>query len=575
MIHGYPAESIEQRGFQFDTNLIYEAIIRQSDSVIGALAELVQNSADAGATECHICFDEHQFTVTDNGRGFKSRDEILTWFEIFGKPHDTEDPRRFGKFRMGRGQIMGYASTIWESGQFIMDVDVKVRGLTYGLITTATQLDGCRIAGRWYNEKGKSCLFRGLGFFDDDDTIEKIGLSLSQKLRYIYGMQVFINGVANDFSAIPWEYEDDYFLFTRLDDNEVFSYARNGYVKFYNLGIYIDSVPIHRMTGRVVTKKTMSVNITRTKIKDDCPVLAHIKAKLRELAPKYTQSKKYSAWEARDILAGLLSRQVNYKEVCKLKMFQNIRGTTYPSLNDLASKPFVITPPGKQFEVIADQIHAQGLCLALKNETNHLFKITTKPMEVSFAEAIHLVFGNEFPESNQIFNNMLDFDSVYQQLDMEKTELTTGDQPLHVQLKLKALNLCRYDISKCFRSSNKTREFYAGISATAYAWTDCKEKIVIELSDLNLIDNGFSGVLILLLTIAHEYSHVEDNVVHNGEFTGKFHDSVIRADLFSLASKILRKYDDLLAKEGVRPSISVEKAMRLARRDGRAKSSSS
>ena len=560
----------EVRDFRFDTNLIYEAIIRQSDSVVGAFAELVQNSADAGATKCEVFFDEDGFTVSDNGRGFKSREEIINWFEIFGKPHDHEDHRRFGKFRMGRGQIMGYAATVWTSGQFTMEVDIKKRGLKYGLQSTSHFRDGCKITGQWYKDNDRSVLFRGHCILQDE-TIDSIHLSLSKKLRYIYGMDVFINGVlANDFHGAQWLYEDDVFCFARPEDDEIYYFDNK--VKFYNLGIYIDSLPIHRTTGSVVTKRALSVNLTRTKIQDSCKVLAHIKSKLRLLIPKYSQSKKYQSWEAKDILQGLLTRDVSYQDVCKLSMFQNIRGTKHHCLEDLSANRFVIAPPGKQFEVIADQIHAQGLCIVLKSDSDHRFYITSKPNKVTFAEAFYLIFRNEVSESHNIQKNMLDFDAVCKQLDIEKTELKTEEQAMLVQLKLKAFNLCRYDISKEFRSGKRTREFFVGLSSSALAWTDCKTKIVFELSHLNELDKGYPAAIQLLQTIAHEYSHVADDVLHDGDFFEKYHDMTIRADLFKLASQVLRKYDDLLAKEGLAPSVSMEKAMRVARRDGKAKS---
>lgn len=106
-------KSIETREFSVDKNILYDLFFKQFHSVEGAILELIQNSYDAGANTVDINIKNEFFEFSDNGRGFSHKSEITEWFEVFGAPRDKEDDALFGRYRMGRGQIMGMASTTW------------------------------------------------------------------------------------------------------------------------------------------------------------------------------------------------------------------------------------------------------------------------------------------------------------------------------------------------------------------------------------------------------------------------------------------------------------------------------
>lgn len=108
----------QRRAFKIHSSIIKTLIHEQSGSLPKAVAELVMNSIDAGATRIDLTVDATgAFEFVDDGKGFQSRDEIEQFFETFGTPHVNGDAL-YGRFRCGRGQIMSYASTVWRSGQF-------------------------------------------------------------------------------------------------------------------------------------------------------------------------------------------------------------------------------------------------------------------------------------------------------------------------------------------------------------------------------------------------------------------------------------------------------------------------
>lgn len=139
----------EKRSFCVHPAIIKTLINEQSGSLIKAITELVMNAIDAGATRIDISISESgEFSISDNGKGFINRFEIEQFFETFGTPHSESDAK-FGKFRIGRGQIMSFAKTVWRSGNFRMEVDLDSENDFFGYKLTeepTTQI-GCHIAG--------------------------------------------------------------------------------------------------------------------------------------------------------------------------------------------------------------------------------------------------------------------------------------------------------------------------------------------------------------------------------------------------------------------------------------------
>ncbi len=118
--------------FKIDKNILYSIIVKQAGTLQKAFLELVMNSIDAKASEIRIEFNGKTFSFYDNGKGFDSEDEIHKFFGTFGTPHKDGDAV-YGKFRMGRGQIMAFSQNQWKSNTFFMDVDIKIEELITNL----------------------------------------------------------------------------------------------------------------------------------------------------------------------------------------------------------------------------------------------------------------------------------------------------------------------------------------------------------------------------------------------------------------------------------------------------------
>ena len=124
----------EKREFKLHKDILWSIIQSQSGTLGKAVLELVMNSIDAGATSVDITLSGKNISVSDDGKGFTNRGEIEQFFETFGTPH-TKGDATYGRFRMGRGQIMAFSKNDWQSGEFAMQVDIKNCGLNYNLTT--------------------------------------------------------------------------------------------------------------------------------------------------------------------------------------------------------------------------------------------------------------------------------------------------------------------------------------------------------------------------------------------------------------------------------------------------------
>ncbi|RMQ18651.1 hypothetical protein ALQ08_04663, partial [Pseudomonas syringae pv. delphinii] len=89
------------------------------------------------------------FHCADDGRGFASRNDVLRYFGRFGTPHQEGDAT-YGRFRLGRGQIMAHAKTRWASNDWQMTVDTRSMGYNYDLDDLEHGAPGCSIEGIWY-----------------------------------------------------------------------------------------------------------------------------------------------------------------------------------------------------------------------------------------------------------------------------------------------------------------------------------------------------------------------------------------------------------------------------------------
>ncbi|BBL32306.1 ATP-binding protein [Pantoea ananatis] len=294
--------------FELDPEIIHHIIYSQAGSVAKAIIELIMNSVDAGAGAVILEITPEGFTCRDDGRGFASYEDVKRYFGRFGTPHPEGDAT-YGRFRLGRGQIMAHARTVWRSQRWQMEVDTRVMGYEYELTEPGETQEGCAISGDWYEPMS---------------TQER--MSCMQEIRDLVRytpVSVSLNGkvITRKPELEKWDAEDDAAWYRLRED---------GAVSIYNQGVLVRHDPGHNwgVGGLIVSKKAIALNVSRTEIlRKSCTVWKQIAAKFSGLAQAFsdntgshrkTESRREKT--ARALLAGEgdLQTLVNGEEVITL-----------------------------------------------------------------------------------------------------------------------------------------------------------------------------------------------------------------------------------------------------------------
>lgn len=254
--------------FELDPQIIHHIIYSQAGSIGKAIIELIMNAEDSGSTRATLTISQHGFSIADDGAGFTSEENVRRYFGRFGTPH-TDGDATFGRFRLGRGQVMAHASTIWRSNHWQMAVDTREMGYSYDLSGLEEPVQGCSIEGAWYEPL---------------DAVEL--LSAVQEVRDLVrytSMQVELNGkvITRNPAAETWDLQDE-LAYYRV--------KAEGSVAIYNQGVLVrhDAAHIWGVGGLIVTKKAIGLNVSRTEIlRKTCSAWKHIASKFKRLADKF------------------------------------------------------------------------------------------------------------------------------------------------------------------------------------------------------------------------------------------------------------------------------------------------
>ncbi|UDM18882.1 ATP-binding protein [Vogesella sp. XCS3] len=251
--------------FELDPQIIHHIIYSQAGSIGKAIIELLMNSVDASATAVRLTMSKDGFSCVDDGTGFASRDDVLRYFGRFGTPHQEGDAT-YGRFRLGRGQIMAHASTAWQSNRWQMIVNTRSMGYNYELEDLATVTPGCHITGSWYEPLTDAELMSAVQEVRDLVRYTPVRVELNGRL------------ITRDPHAEKWDFEDEFAYYRAKED---------GAVSIYNQGVLVRHDPGHfwGAGGLIVSKKAIALNVSRTEIlRKTCPVWKSIAKQFGTLA---------------------------------------------------------------------------------------------------------------------------------------------------------------------------------------------------------------------------------------------------------------------------------------------------
>lgn len=502
--------------FEVDKNIVSDLIHSQNGTISTALRELVMNAIDAGSTTCEITLTPNHFSVKDTGAGFQNRHSVETFFKRFGAPHQEGDAI-FGRFRIGRGQIMSFGEITWHSNEFKMITDINRHGNGFKLIENPDDAySGCHVHGTFYQP---------ISEWDLREAQNEL-----KKLVKHASLDITFNGIeiaSLSQSETVWDYEDDE-LKIKWNPNRV-----DG-IHLYSLGIFVKEVNRYQygVNADIVTKKALMLNMARNEINDTDPLWRNIRSQLKskalEVAKQHKNSRRMDEMTRRSIINQLMSGDLLLKDTSSLYLLKDCRGHTIP-LSALWERkmPFSIAPDANNR--IASAITTRKTALVLHYDELRLWGVASFH---HLLNAIDEMSDFETPNYRGLPDVLfIPFDQLAAGFSETLETLTSSQLSPREQAAKNALQYACPIMSKRMSAHSEyvvnKRKIIIGESQVADGWTDGITYIAVNKSMLSLLDKGYYGAVQLAMLLLHEYchdSHDTGSHEHDAFFFERFHD---------------------------------------------------
>lgn len=502
----------ETRKFSIHPDIIFSLIQAQAGTLGKALAECVMNSIDAFATRVDVTFDTSTITVQDNGQGFRDRDEVLAWFEVLGFPHDEGNHRRFGKFGMGRAQLWSYASTIWRTNDFELDVNIKERGLDYELRELLVPAPGLTIEGTFYEPLG----------LRDRQSLE----TQFKELVQFAPAQIYLNGrrISCDPAKEQWTQETDEF-WMKIEP------ARSGHLVIYNQGVLVGQTYAghHGVSGVVCTKPghPLELNMARNMVLESkCKVWRRIAAHFPSRPePKRKAVERPSEATLISELSMMLGKDAptvkDAEELLVTEALTTVAGRWLPlsTFGDYRAPTLVCAAP--KGDALGKLAQTRKLALVLDEQVLRRFEVATvEELGAKLTSYMEGVVSRKDAgwQAERTLRNLKaikwanSLREALPELEHECEVLGTRDLTEIEQVALQALTRVKHDLYRlvqrespegsAWRDPDWKRggfELFVGKSPTHAAWTDGGARLVLERKSLDkLARSSISGWCVLM-----------------------------------------------------------------------------
>ena len=578
----------ERRTLRMHPRLLWDIITRQAGTKEKAILEAVQNSIDAGTDRVEITLDADSFAISDNGKGFRDRTEIEEFFETFGTPHEEGDAK-FGRYRMGRGQLFCFGVNDWRSNDFHMHVDLKPQGPTqrkdkgndelgYDLHALDEPRPGCEVRVKLYDP-----MLPG--------DVHRATRAIEEFVKYV-DIPVHLNGKAVNTPPAGRKW-------SRETDDAYFHFAEKGTLTVYNMGVLVREYPSHLyggVGGVVVSKGRLDVNFARNDVIGTCPVWRRIQAVMRAQAGVTRKKKvKLTDSDIEALATEILSCELPWDQALDAKILTDVTGAHQP-----LSKLVHTYPYGDRIVAVemgdrrGDKAMQAGNALVLAKTTLARFGVkTTEELAAVLSDVMARVAPH--PDTRQgvpgpVAATARGRRKGTQTLD-EAVEAAREPgykpenakrHPSEVATLVRSLAALRHvtdaELSKLYSNNHEIvsrkdlskleqvaqgalgnsadaihealwpwsreatrpsrRSVMIGESDTAAAWTDGSSYIAVDRRQLDQIKRGPTGWIRLAALLLHEYTHGEADTgshVHDRDFYKSVHDAILHSDALGKA----------------------------------------
>lgn len=545
----------ESRKFSVHPAVIFQVIYAQAGTLSKAVLECLMNSVDAEASEVTVDVTNTGISIKDNGRGFQTKEQIEQWFEVFGFPHQEGD-RIYGQFGMGRGQLWAFARTVWYTNEFVMDVDIKARGLDYTLSLSDKPYKGVHIAGQFYEALSNV-------------ELEAFKRELVELAKYLQ-IPVKLNNktITQSMKDEKWTHEtDEAYILLKPNSREM---------AVYNLGVLVRKYHAHSfggVGGLVITKPgvRLMLNMARNDVLiSQCPVWKKIKPYIVQTAEKERPAnKRLGVEELQSIAMAAVASECPAETLASVKLVTNVSGKS-ETLGDFLDHANVgncngllcAAPRGNKRGV---KLHERKLAYVLSEETLERFGVSTvsefveqvRSLLEPFAAAQYQPVANRWFSwhqdtsilkaevlpardvyaaaptlaaemayqanlRNRVMSVSDEFDFASRNL-KETHELVkpkNATERFLLQFAQRVTNLARDIVSTELGERLDYREAFLGDSEVAQAWTDGQRWVAYRTDMVKNLSKGFSHWVLLMNLAVHEFLH------HNADLDSHMHDEV-------------------------------------------------
>ena len=539
---------LESHTFEFSAAFLTHTVNAQSSTLGKAALEAIMNGIDADATKIILTLTPTGLSIVDDGHGFRSREEILANFKVFGFDH-AEHQREFGRFGIGRAQLFAFGATKWRTHTFLFDVNVRERGFNWLLGSEEPHVDGLTI---------------DVDLYKPMSNLEMVEFrnELEQLVRYSE-VPVILNG--EQLSKAPSESN------WTLTTDEAYVRVTEGYsLSVYNQGIFVAKLYSSSigLSGTVVTKRghALSLNVSRNEImRATCPVWAKIKPRLAELSRKpatkrlndndraflalQTAEPEHVANFERPIFTLSTGKHVSLSELMR-HIRSDVPLTVSESGNRMAEalirdKTAMVLAQGTLERFAAESIQSMLTCirgrLLAAGVTTDLQKYRASGLPADLDDALRAI---DRTLSRGLFYEAIADCPGFKMLNASKIE----DKNLSPQQRifLRCLESMRYSLGWALTQATGNRpshrDYIMGRGEGIEAYTDGQTYIaVVDAYAEKVMKMGLPGFLQLAHVMVHEYLHDHEDSgshAHDLQFMETFHNIVCDhgAELFQAAT---------------------------------------
>lgn len=527
-----PTET-ERRAFQVHPNIIHDLIRRQAGTIDKAVLECVMNAIESNSTRIDVTLTKTHVSIVDNGHGFRTRDEVLAAFEVFGKSDERKaENKRFARFQLGRGQAFVFGRTTYRTNGFEMVVDINndtQSNLGYELHEDLERVPGCHVTVELYER---------LTEFDINDVKKHIKRAVQyvDVATYLNGEQINIDPATEKWTD---ETESAYYKITKSAPK----------LTVYNLGVFVEETHEFGVGGILVSKRQLDLNMARNQVLRTDPVFREIKKEFRaKTTTDFLSKSSYTAEDGETLIA----------------MFQ--RGDIMPWR--MRTLRFLRDTNGKRRTI--DELTGKTFSLDVKNSAKADKVMRTDPKIVVLDHVFAgIVFDNDAPQNDiiQLWRQTstqftiheptyVPCADLYTDLDDDITVLKPSEIDPLTNLALAEIRRFVYMALRTHyrqhRNKDMARERKLSLmnSQASEIITDGKKFILFEATLFRNLTRSLAGWNELMLRIAQSYSYDDDTKNHNLEYYERYYQysvpfvQVVPIAFRKFVKKMLAKFPD-------------------------------